>query len=206
VGTRSWRPAGRCNLIATDIVGYGRYDRSREVQTYMRDSLYGILACAFRASGAKAKDVYFEDRGDGTVAAVSPEVPTSNLVHPFVDHVRAGLRRHNLVSAGIAQIRLRMALHTADAWTDSHGLVGAGPTEIFRLLEAPAFKEIIEHTNAYLGFIASAAIYKEAIKHAPGLVDPDDYEGVHVVTKEFSTNAWVRLLGNHTRLQVENTA
>jgi hypothetical protein len=161
---------------------------------------------AFRASGARARDVYFEDRGDGTVTAISPEVPTSNLVFPFVDKVRAGLRRHNLVSAEIAQIRLRMALHTADAWTDSHGLVGTGPTEVFRLLEAPAFKETIERADAYLGFIASEAIYEETIKHAPGLVDPDDYASVHVVTKEFSTGAWVRLLGNYARLHIKKTA
>jgi hypothetical protein len=117
-----WTPAGRCSLVAADVVGFGGPRRNRQVQTYLRDSLYELVENALKNSGIVSDACYSEDRGDGLVLAVRPDISTERLVHPFVEYVRAGLRLHNLVSNELAQLRLRVALHGTEAWTDAHGL------------------------------------------------------------------------------------
>jgi hypothetical protein len=190
-----WTPAGRCSLVAADVIGFGGQRRNRQVQVYLRDSLYKLVENALRNSGVALDACYSEDRGDGLVIAVRPDIPTERLIHPFVEYVRAGLRLHNMVSSELAQMRLRVALHGAEAWTDAHGLVGDGVIHLFRLLDAPEFKQLVHRSNAYLALIASDAVYDGVIRHAPGLIDPDDYAGMRVENKELSATGWVRLIG-----------
>ncbi len=189
-----WVPAGRCTLVAADVVGFG-VRRNRQVQTYVRDSLYRLFENALRESGVDFAACYSEDRGDGLVVAAPPEFPTDSLIHPFAEYLRAGLRVHNMVSSELAQLRLRLAVHGAQAWTDSHGLVGDSVIHLFRLLDAPAFKQFVHQSGAYLALIASDAVYQEVILDAPGLIDPDDYAHIAVDHKELSTTGWVRLVG-----------
>jgi len=190
-----WAPAGRCTLVAADVVGFGGQRRSRQVQTYLRDSLYRLFENALTDSGVDVVRCYSEDRGDGLVAVIPPEIPTDRLIHPFAEYLRAGLRLHNLVSSELAQLRLRVAVHGAQAWADSHGLVGDSVIHLFRLLDAPAFKQFVHQSGAYLALIASDAVYREVIVDAPGLIDPDDYDRVGIENKELSTTGWVRLVG-----------
>jgi hypothetical protein len=190
-----WAPAGRCTLVAADVVGFGGQRRSRQIQTYLRDSLYKLFENALTDSGVDVTSCYSEDRGDGLVAVVPPEIPTDRLIHPFAEYLRAGLRLHNLVSSELAQLRLRVAVHGAQAWADTHGLVGDSVIHLFRLLDAPAFKQYVHQSGAYLALIASDAVYREVIMDAPGLIDPDDYDRVGIDHKELSTTGWVRLVG-----------
>jgi hypothetical protein len=181
--------------VAADVVGFGGQRRSPQIQTYVRDSLYKMFENALKDSGVDVARCYSEDRGDGLVAAIPPEVPTDWLIHPFAEYLRAGLRLHNQVSSELAQLRLRVAVHGARAWADSHGLVGDSVIHVFRLLDAPAFKQFVHQSGAYLALIASDAVYREVIMDAPGLIDPDDYERVEIDHKELSTTGWVRLVG-----------
>ncbi|HEV2778600.1 MAG TPA: hypothetical protein VGX25_04295 [Actinophytocola sp.] len=186
--------------MATDVVGFGGLQRSVQVQMYLRACLYDLVAAAFRGSGIDFGRCYSEDRGDGFITAVPPDVPTTKLVYPFIEYVRAGLRMHNEVSSEIAKIRLRIALHSADAWMDGYGLVGDGVIHVFRLLEASILQQLLTQTRAYLAIITSKTFYDETIRHAPGLIDPDDYAEVQVRSKESSGPAWIRLLGHPTTI------
>jgi hypothetical protein len=56
----------------------------------------------------------------------------------------------------------------------------------------------VHRSGAYLAMIASDAVYDGIIRHAPGLVDPDDYAGMRVENKELSGTGWVRLVGRAT--------
>lgn len=191
----TWAPAGRCSLVAVDVVGFGGRRKNVQVQMFLRDRLYTLIRDAIEKSGVEFDRCYFEDRGDGLVIAVPPEVETERLVHPFVEYVRAGLRLHNLLSSDLAQIRLRLALHAGEAWTDSYGLVGDSVIHLFRLLEAPAFKQFVAGSGAYLALLASDHVHDAIIRHAPGLIDPDDYLEVPVQHKETTGVGWVRLVG-----------
>jgi hypothetical protein len=196
----TWAPAGRCGLIAADIVGFGRQGTTLRVQVYLRQRLYQLIDEALRESGIEFARCYSEDRGDGLVLAVPPDISTDRLLHPFADHLRAGLWLHNLVSSDLAKLRMRVAVHSAGAWTDAHGLVGAGVIHLFRILDAPIFKRIASRSGAYLALIASEAVYDEVIRHAFGLIDPDDYAGIGIENKETSGTGWVRLIGRAATL------
>jgi transcriptional regulator with XRE-family HTH domain len=190
-----WSPAGRCTLIAADIVGSGQRDINVQLQTYLRDRLYELFAQALANSGIELDRCYFEDRGDGLVIAIPPEFPTERLIHPFVEYLRAGLRMHNMVSSELAQMRLRIALHSDQAWTDIHGLVGDSVIQLFRLLDAPTFKQAIHKSGAYLAVIASATTYEVVIRNAIGLIDPDEYTIIELSDKQQEFHGWVRLIG-----------
>jgi hypothetical protein len=192
-----WVPAGRCGLVAVDVVDFGRR-RSVPVQKYLRARLYELVESSLEYSDVDFLRCYSEDRGDGLILAVPPSIPTERLVHPFVEYVRAGLRLHNMVSNDLARIRLRVALHSGATWTDPHGLVGDSVIHLFRLLDAPSFKQVMRSSGAYLAVIASNAVYEEIISNAPGLIDPDDYAEIPVEHKELSGTGWVRLLGRAT--------
>jgi hypothetical protein len=194
-----WVPAGRCGLLAVDVVDFGRRE-SAPVQKYVRARLYALIESSLENSGVDFRQCYTEDRGDGLVLAIPPSTPTERLVDPFVGYVRAGLRLHNLVSNELAQLQLRVALHSGATWTDPHGLVGDSVIHLFRLLDAPSFKQLMRRSGAYLAVIASNAVYEEIIRHAPGLVDPDDYAEIPVEHKELSGTGWVRLLGPVNKL------
>lgn len=196
----TWAPSGRCGLVAADIVGFGRQAKTLRVQVYLRRRLYELIDEALRESGIDFARCYSEDRGDGLVAAVPPDIPADRLLHPFAEYLRAGLRLHNQVSSELAQLRMRLAVHSAQAWTDPHGLVGDGVIHLFRILEAPAFKDLVGRSGAYLALIASDAIHHEIIRHAPGLIDPDDYADIAVENKETSATGWVRLVGRAASL------
>ncbi|MPZ81848.1 MAG: hypothetical protein GEV28_16190 [Actinophytocola sp.] len=92
----TWVPAGRCSLVAADVVGFGRQRKNLQVQIYLRDSLHTLIENAFVKSEVDFRQCYSEDRGDGLVVAVPPDIPTAQLIHPFVEYVRAGLRLHNM--------------------------------------------------------------------------------------------------------------
>lgn len=68
-------------------------------------------------------------------------------------------------------------------------------TYLFRLLDAPAFRQFVHQSGAYLVLIASGAVYEEIIMDAPGLIDPDAYLPIDVEHKELSSTAWVRPVG-----------
>jgi len=190
-----WKPEGRCGLLAVDVVGFGRPHTNMQVQIYLRDRLYEFIVGALRRSGVEFSRCYSEDRGDGLVAAIPPEIPTDRMIHPFADYLRAALRLHNQVSNEVGLLRLRVSVHSGEAWTDTHGLVGDSVIDLFRLLDAPAFKQVVDHTGAYLALITSDGIYDQVIRHAPGLIDPDDYAHLAIENKNFSGAGWIRLVG-----------
>lgn len=191
----TWTPEGHCNLLAVDVVGFGRPHTNLQVQIYLRDRLYELVADAFGRSGVEFGRCYSEDRGDGFVSAISPEIPTDRLIHPFAEYLRSGLRLHNSVSNELGALRLRVALHSGEAWTDAHGLVGDSVILLFRLLDSPSFKQVVHHGHAYLALITSDIVYDQTIRHAPGLIDPDDYSRLDIEHKGLSGRAWVRLVG-----------
>jgi predicted ATPase len=194
VGGR-WTPAGQCALLALDVVAFGALERSDNARQRIRRALYEVLLDSLARCAVSGDDVYWEDRGDGVLVAVSAQVRTSVLLAPFVDWMYSGLRRHNEVSSDVARIRLRVAVHTGEVDTDEHGLVGTAVNHVFRLVDAGVLKSALAGSAATLAVIASDRVYDDVIRHGPDLVDPTAYNAVEVHTKETAAGAWIRLLG-----------
>jgi hypothetical protein len=185
--------AVHCTLFAVDIVAFGDLRRDDEVQRYVRKAMYRTMQNAFDRSEVGWQPWFRQDRGDGVLMVVPSTVPTMLFLDPLIDLVRAGLRFHNKMSSDLAQIRLRVALHTGSVFFDGHGVVGHSLTRLFNLLEAPVFKTEFNTTAAEVGLVTSEHVYDDVIRHCSGLVDPGDYHAIEVVEDGFVTRGYVHI-------------
>lgn len=179
-------------IIGVDITGFG--SRDEHVQDYVRTAMYALLQQGFvDADVPWPTPVWREDRGDGALLTVSSDIPTQWVFDPLVPLICAGLRRHNKVSSEAAQLWLRMAVDAGYVYRDEHGLAGEALVRVARLLDAPAFRQIVASERATLGLVVSPFIYHNVIQPGPGLIDPGRYRRLLMVNKETTTEAWLHL-------------
>lgn len=191
------------DLLAVDIAGFGDRARDNMIQLHMRDALYRILRQAFDDAGIGWHSCSHEDQGDGVLVVVSPHVPTSALIDPLADLIRAGVRCHNRLSSPAAAIQLRMAIHAGQVHQDPNGLAGEAVVHLCRLLDAGQLRTALAASGAELALIVSAYVHDTVIRHGPGLIDPAEYHPIEVAVKETRARAWVNILG---RRRTEVTA
>ncbi|HEX2313995.1 MAG TPA: hypothetical protein VHJ17_09690 [Thermomonospora sp.] len=194
-GRDGWRPSGRCAFFVCDIVDFTDPARSDRVRGHLHESLYAILEGAFTESGIAPSACYQEDRGDGAMVLVPPEVDPALLVHPLADLLRARLLDHNDLAAEAARMRLRVALHLGRATANDRGVVGTDVNHVHRLLDAPAFKAGLAASGGVLGVLASERLYDEVIRDARGLIDPGEFRPVEVAVKRTRATGWLRVPG-----------
>ena len=182
-----------CSILCTDIAGFGDPRRDDDDRRVVRAALYGMLRDVLAASDVPWERCLHEDRGDGTLSVVPPDVPTSALVDPLVPLLAARLRRYNRQAGEPVRIRLRVALHAGPVAADPYGLHGVSLIRAARLLDAPVLTERLAAAGAHLAFIASGHMYDTVIRHAVGLVDPAAYRRVRVRVKESRLTGWMYL-------------
>jgi len=186
---------GHRGLVAVDVAGFSKSERSETVQLHIRAALYEILRTAFAEARVPWDDCYHEDRGDGVIIVVPADISMSVIAGRLVEEMRAGLRRHNEVANERAEIHLRVALHLGEVHSDPHGLVGAAVIHVFRLLDAAVVKELLARNDAQLVVIASDRLYQDVLRQGWDLVDPAEYVAAVANVKETSTRAWLRVPG-----------
>jgi hypothetical protein len=147
----------------------------------------GFWVSVLGGGGGRGPPPHDEDRGDGLIMVMPPEVPTSLLIEPIAEILREMLRLHNRRHSELSRIRLRMSVHAGHVAHDGKGLVGRTPVHLTRLLDASEFKRELVATTADLGLIVSARVYDEVV------MDPEPYRSIVVENKETTTVAWVRL-------------
>ncbi|MBO2449543.1 hypothetical protein J4573_20750 [Actinomadura barringtoniae] len=177
-------------ILAVDIVGFNDESHDDEVQLALRRALYLILTQAFEAAPIAWADTVHEDRGDGAVIVLPPDVPAATVLGPLALHLRAAVRRHNRLASEIAQISLRVSVHAGEVHRDDYGLAGRAVNHVFRLLDAPAFKAVACGATA---LIVSGTLHDDVVRHAPGLIDPATYRPVIAALKETRAPAWVQV-------------
>lgn len=90
----------RCTCICDD-----------EIRLYLHEELYELLQRAFDGSGIPWARCFHEDRGDGALIVVPPDIACKGIIDPLPERLRALIRRHNHVSCPAAGIQLRAAAH-----------------------------------------------------------------------------------------------
>ena len=135
-----------------------------------------------------------EDRGDGLLIAVPPHIPTIKVLECLLTTLPIALKRHNSIYGPGAQIQLRVALDVGPLRSVSSGVSGRVVIDAARLLDAPVFKDAIRESHANLGIIVSDFVYQRIIKNADYLTDPASYSPVQDNVKEFSLQAWMKLI------------
>jgi DNA-binding LytR/AlgR family response regulator len=179
-------------IFVVDVAGFGHHSRTNRDQMTIRDGLYGALRGTFRDMAIPWNACDHEDRGDGVLVLIPPEVPKCRVVDAFPERLVAALHGYNEGRRDEEQIRLRLALHAGEVHYDDHGVVGAAVNLAFRLLDSSVVKETMAGCTSVLAVVSSVWFFEEVIRHSPA-AKPDAYRQVHVTEKETSTPAWIRL-------------
>jgi hypothetical protein len=187
------QPAVHRTIIYVDVAGFAHPERTDLHQVMTRRGLYRALDEAFARSGVPWRDYYYEDRGDGVLILLPPEVPKSVLSTGVPLGLARALARHNQIHDHRARIRLRVAIHAGEVRHDEHGVSGAAVILAARLLEASALKRALGHSPGVLATIASARFFDEVIRHEPAST-PASYRRVRISVKETKVTGWIRLL------------
>ncbi len=183
-------PAVHRAIVCVDVEGFGDRRRTNPDQLAARDGLYFALSQAFTRSGLYWEDCYHEDRGDGALILISPDVPKSLLVTDLPRELASALKEHNQARSRQERIRLRLAVHAGEVHYDAHGVAGASINMAFRLLEARPLKRALAGSSGVLAVIASRWFFEEVIRHTPASA-PTSYRRVAIVVKETRDSAWI---------------
>jgi class 3 adenylate cyclase len=183
---------GELALVALDIAAFGDPRRDNEIQLHLRRALYDRVVEAFAMTRLPWRGCYHEDRGDGALIVVPPEVEPTDLLDPLAHHLTVLLRRSNKMASDSARLRVRVAVHTGRVRADECGITGQALVHLFRLLEAPAFKRALNASGADLGLIASDHLYAAARANG-GFFDPDAYQALTIRLKETRARGWLWL-------------
>ncbi|MFF5257661.1 hypothetical protein ACFY4C_01855 [Actinomadura viridis] len=176
-------------LAAVDIRRFGTR-RDARTQLLLRREMYGLIAEACRITRVPWSVCYHEDRGDGALFIVPPEVAADHLLDPFASHLNLVLRRYNRLAGPATRLGLRLAVHTGGVHRDDHGVAGPALVHLFRLLDAPAFKRFADDTAGDLAMIVSDRMYTDATEGG-GLINPDAYVSQRISCKETRTRGWI---------------
>ncbi|TDC81972.1 tetratricopeptide repeat protein [Actinomadura sp. 7K507] len=178
-----------------DVQGYG--GRTNPDQLTVRRGLFEALSEALAGSGVPEVSFESEDRGDGALIIVHPDVPKERLAGPFPPKLAAALERHNGSAPPGARIKIRVALHAGEVLYDAHGVTGSAIVTACRLLDADPLKDALRDSPGAVGLIASDWFYQEVVRQCP-TCDADTYRPVAVSVKETHTRGWIRLVGCRT--------
>lgn len=179
-----------CALFAADIAGFTRPDRDDDIRMFMREELYRILERSFDGSGIRWAACFREDRGDGVLVVVPPDIAATGIIDPLPERLGSLIRRHNHVSSDAAHIQLRMAAHLGPVDHDGHGFVGSDVDFLFRILDARPLKQALASTGADLALIVSDYVYRTIVSRHPSLVSPAAFRPVRFQVKYTRARAW----------------
>jgi hypothetical protein len=184
-----------CAVFAVDIVGFTRADRDDDIRSYLHQRLYEYLKKAFDDSGIPWAGSFCEDRGDGALVVIPPDIPARNLIDPLPERLRALVRRHNHVSSMAANMQLRAAAHIGPVEHDDHGFVGTDVNFAFRMLEARPLRRLLAESGAELGLVISDFVYDRIVRRHPSLVHPDAFRALRFQAKNTRARVWAYLPG-----------
>ena len=178
-----------CTVLRTDVVAFGSPARNDEDRRIIRQALFEMTNMTLRGVGG----AWSEDRGDGILTVIPPDIPTAEITERLVKELPLALARHNTTVRDSARFRLRAAINVGPVAADIMGVNGEAIIVASRLVEAPIFKEAVSKTHAELGVIADSFVYNAVIRHNPNPVDVVGYSQIEVSLKGFAAPAWMKL-------------
>ncbi|RSM41843.1 adenylate/guanylate cyclase [Amycolatopsis balhimycina DSM 5908] len=172
-------------LLVADLRGFGSLTNPEQLAA--RSALYSRLAVSFDEGGVPWDGCAHEDRGDGVLVVVPPEVPKPVLLGPVLDR---------LVDARRSWPRpVRIAVHAGDLHHDGLGFVGSDVNHVFRLVEATPLREALTTSGAPAAVLISDELYRGTARHGYGPGPARGYFPVPVAEKETRVTAWLTIPG-----------
>lgn len=140
------------SLFLVDVEKFGDQSRTNAHQVAVRDGLFRSLRWSFARSGVPWERCRCEDRGDGALVLIPPDVPKNLLAGPLPLELVAALEKHNAACEFQARMRLRAVLHAGEVHLDEYGAAGAAIYLAFRLLESAALRSVLAGSPDALTF------------------------------------------------------
>ena len=183
-------------ILVFDIEQSNHPMRTNRDRVVIHEAMYAAVRTTL-----KRLKYYHEDRGDGILVLVPPEVPKARLVSNLLARLEAALTRHNAAMArqhpfraAATQIRLRVAVHAGEVTFDSHGVVGSAVDFTFRLAEAPPLKSALATSTGECALITSEWFFDEVVRHLPG-AHPELFRPIETQVKDTPISAYIRVPG-----------
>jgi hypothetical protein len=197
-GERNDVPAGHqrslngenCTVILTDVVAFGAHRRIDTDRSIIREALHSMIQAAMQGF----PDARLEDRGDGVLIVIPPDVPTARTMDQLLRVLSRALDQHNSSHRNPAQFQLRLSVNVGPVTSDAMGVSGEALIVAARMVEAPALKEAFTGSTARLGVIVSPFVYDTVVKHDQDRDYVASYSQVPVEVKESRTTAWMMLV------------
>jgi CRP-like cAMP-binding protein len=195
-----------CSILYVDVASFSSPRRTESDRQAVRDALYATMRRAFDDSGVSWRGCYHEDRGDGVLVVVPPDVPAQAVADPTLPRFAAELRRHNRRSSDALRIQVRAALHAGPVTRDREGLNADAVIHAARLLDAPPLREALRASGADLAFLASDHVFDTALRNDCGLMDHRSFTRVGFRVKEAEFSGWMHLFGRDEAVTVAQPA
>ncbi len=158
----------------------------------MRAALYEAFGEAYAAIGVEPSSVHQEDRGDGILAALRPDVPPTLVVGRWVDTLYESLREHN--AGRDRRLRIRVGMNAGLVLDDGRGLVGRAVDLACRLCDSAAAKDVMDRAeDADLLVVVSDWLYANVVLEGGRYVEPGHYRQARVQAKETDETAWFHI-------------
>jgi class 3 adenylate cyclase len=181
-------------IVFVDVADFTNPSRTVADLVAVQEGVYNVLKAAFADAGVDYGSCESEDRGDGALILIPPDVSKSMLVDRLPERLVAALRRHNATHAETSRFKLRVGIHAGEIRWNDPGWVGNAVNEAARIVEAAEVKSALARSDGLLALVASDHIYTEVIKQDPG-VAPEAYLRIQTTVKQFSGVIWLRLPG-----------
>ena len=192
VGEMDERRAVHRTIVVLDVESFGDYRRNDRHRLAVREGLYRSVGEAFERAGLPWTPDAHEDRGDGILIVLPPEVHKSLLVESLPSVLVAAVTAHNGAHRDEERIRLRMSLHAGEVFYDQPGVTGETVNWAFRLVDAKLLKAALAGSSGVLAIIASSWFFDQVIRHAAAEVLPS-YRRVLVRAKDATQPGWICL-------------
>ena len=186
------RRAVHRTIIVLDVEKFGDSRRNNLDQLAVREGLYRSVGEAFQQAGVPWEAATLEDRGDGILILIPPEVPKSLLAELLPSALVAELTAHNSVHLDEQRIRLRMSLHAGEVFYDQYGVTGEAVNWAFRLVDARLLKAALAGSSGVLAIISSSWFFEQVILNSAADVRAA-YRRVLVRAKDATKSGWICL-------------
>ncbi|MFE4618554.1 hypothetical protein ACFRJ7_20875, partial [Streptomyces sp. NPDC056747] len=174
-------------VVFGDICGSGTLNMA-EKELY-RSAMYAAFDEAYASVGVEPGTFHQEDRGDGVLAALRPDMPPRLMVGRWIDTLYESLREHN--TGRSRRLRLRIGMNAGLVVQDRHGLVGRAVDLAARLCDSPTAKRIMaEAPEVDLLVVVSDWLYGNVVAEGGRYVEPDHYRRARIRSKETDEAAW----------------
>ncbi|OKI01243.1 hypothetical protein A6A06_20770 [Streptomyces sp. CB02923] len=174
-------------VVNGDVCGSGRLGLRAKLR--MREAMYDVFEAGFTAAGVAARSFHMEDRGDGVLVALAPDVPSAQLAGPWLEGVYRHLRQ---VNEGRSEpLRMRVAMHAGPVAQDARGLAGRAVDLACRLCDSDTARAVMQLADrSPLLFVVSDSLYHDVVAEGGTCIEPEHYRRAWVSEKETDAEAW----------------